>query len=56
MLRFGVTNKGKLSGERNTVNTPLFRKWLDELLKGAVPKQWPDELIKFLMKAKKEIK
>jgi hypothetical protein len=32
-----------------------FRKWLKELIHDSVPKVWPDELIKFLIKAEKEI-
>lgn len=44
-----------IEGERTAFNQS-FRKWLDELLTGSVPRAWPDELIKFLIKAKKEIK
>lgn len=44
-----------ISGERTAFNQS-FRKWLHELLEGSVPKAWPDELIKFLVKAQKELK
>ncbi|MBN2421161.1 ATP-dependent helicase, partial [Candidatus Woesearchaeota archaeon] len=43
-----------ISGERSPFNMS-FRKWLKELIAGSVPKAWPDELIKFLIKAEKEI-
>ncbi len=43
-----------IAGERKAFHIS-FKKWLDELLKGAIPKVWPDELIKFLIRANKEI-
>ena len=42
-------------GERTTFHQS-FRKWLQELLSGTIPKTWPDELIKFFIKAEKDIK
>jgi len=44
-----------ISGERKAFHQS-FRKWLEQLLTGSIPKQWPDELIKFLIKAEKEIR
>lgn len=44
-----------IAGERTTFNFS-FKKWLRELLIGSIPKVWPDELIKFLIKAEKEIR
>ena len=46
--------KRLIDGERTAFNFS-FKKWLKELLSGSIPKQWPDELIKFLIKAEKEI-
>ncbi len=43
-----------IEGERKPFNQS-FKKWLKELLSGSIPKTWPDELIKFLIKAEKEI-
>lgn len=43
-----------IDGERKGFHES-FRKWLKELLKGSIPKAWPDELIKFLIQAEKDI-
>ena len=46
--------KRLIDGERTAFNFS-FKKWLKELISGSIPKQWPDEIIKFLIKAEKEI-
>jgi len=40
-----------IEGERKSFHQS-FKKWLKELITGAIPKAWPDELIKFLIKVK----
>ncbi|MBW2987845.1 hypothetical protein KY336_04820, partial [Candidatus Woesearchaeota archaeon] len=43
-----------IKGEREGFKED-FKAWLSNLLSGAIPKVWSDELVKFLMKAKDEI-
>ncbi|MBD3259694.1 ATP-dependent helicase, partial [Candidatus Woesearchaeota archaeon] len=43
-----------INGERSGFKED-FKSWLDNLLSGAVPKVWSDNLVKFLIKAKNEI-
>jgi ATP-dependent Lhr-like helicase len=43
-----------INGEREGFKEE-FKTWLSNLLSGAIPKIWSDDLVKFLMKAKNEI-
>ncbi len=43
-----------ISGERAPFSMS-FKKWLKELVSGSIPRIWPDELIKFLIKTEKEL-